>query len=350
MSTQNPRTSVVVLFGGQSAEHDVSCVTAAHVLRAIDTTRFTVIPIGITRDGQWRTIDVSSIDPTDGRLKTDGAPTHVDVLTSLHDSAVVMPLMHGPLGEDGTMQGLLEVLGLPYVGSGVLSSALCMDKAMTKTVLASHHVPQVRYEAHHASRLNSELQSTVAKNLGLPLFVKPANMGSSVGVHKVNTLEEFAAAVEDASSYDELIMCEEAINGREIEVSVLGNLSPRASVPGEIEPGDDFYDYDDKYVTSAATLHIPARLTAEQAAQVRDMAIRCYTLLRCEGMARVDFFFEEDGRGFLLNEVNTIPGFTPISMYPKLWQASGLTYEDLVNELIELAIERHSRRPRNTSH
>lgn len=349
MNAQETHTTVVVLFGGQSAEHDVSCVTAAHVLRALDTTKYHVVPIGISRGGIWSLAEAPTNRDAE-RLSPEGDPTSPEIFSRIHGTVVAMPLLHGPLGEDGTVQGLLELLEVPYVGSGVLSSAVCMDKAMAKVVLAAHNIPQVRHEVHHADRVSDTTLKSVAENLGFPVFVKPANMGSSVGVHKVSDLASLRDAVADAATYDEWLVFEEAIVGREIEVSVLGNLAPRASVPGEIEPGDEFYNYDDKYVTNAATLHIPARLTPAQHDRVREMAVQCYKVLRCEGMARVDFFLEEDGRGFMCNEVNTIPGFTPISMYPKLWDASGVSYTELVDELISLALERHTRRRRNTAH
>jgi D-alanine-D-alanine ligase len=263
---------------------------------------------------------------------------------------VVVPLLHGPMGEDGTVQGLLELANVPYVGSGVLGSALAMDKAMAKQVLAVNGIAQARHRAFRAHQITPGLPATLAEELGLPLFVKPANMGSSVGVSKAKTVEDVRDAIEIALTYDEWVVVEEAIVGREIEVAVLGNLEPRASVPGEIVPGAEFYDYADKYVDDGSQALVPAPLTREQSDEVRALALRVFTTLRCEGLARVDFFFEEAGRGFLCNEVNTMPGFTPISMYPKLWIASGLSYSDLIDELVHLAVERHARQRRNTSH
>jgi D-alanine-D-alanine ligase len=244
---------------------------------------------------------------------------------------------------------MLELADLPYVGTGVLGSAVAMDKAMAKVVTAQHGIPQVRHLALRASDITPGTPQHVADELGLPVFVKPANMGSSVGVSKAKTVEAVRDAIEMALSYDEWIVVEEAINGREIEVGVLGNLHPTASLPGEIVPGAEFYDYADKYVDDGSQALIPAPLTTEQTAEVRSLAVRAFQAMRCEGLSRVDFFFEEDGRGFLLNEVNTMPGFTPISMYPKLWIASGMTYSGLIDELVRLALERHSRRRRNTA-
>jgi D-alanine-D-alanine ligase len=357
MDTNDSRINLVVIFGGQSAEHDVSCVTASHVLRAADPQKYRTIPVAISRQGQWSLpsfaeLPHGGIDPKElpSRLEAAGTPTSQSVvaLTSHSGPTVVLPLVHGPLGEDGTLQGLLEMAGVAYVGSGVMASAIAMDKAMAKTVFAQAGIPQCKFVSLRDDSATPTALSSIAETLGFPIFVKPANMGSSVGVSKANNIDELSAAVEHAAEYDEWIVCEEAIKGRELEVAVIGNRSPRASVVGEIIPGNDFYDYDDKYVTDAATLMIPAQITPEQSDQLRQLALRAYETLRCEGMARVDFFFEENGRGFLCNEINTIPGFTPISMYPKMWEASGLSYSDLIDELVVHAQERHSRRKRNT--
>ena len=345
MNTPDSRATVVVLFGGQSAEHDVSCVTAAHGMRAADPDKYRLVPIGITRQGQWV---LATPDASAPRLEATGTTTTASVIPTLGNDIVVMPLLHGPLGEDGTVQGLLEVLDVPYVGSGVLSSAIAMDKAIAKDICASHGIAQPRYTAIRQTDVTPTRLQEISTTLGLPLFVKPANMGSSVGVSKATNMSELIAAANTALAYDEWILIEEAIVGREIEVSVLGNQSVRTSVPGEIIPGNDFYDYNDKYIDDGAQLLVPAPLTALQTTEVQQLALKIFSALRCDGMARVDFFFEENGRGFLCNEVNTIPGFTPISMYPKLWQASGLEYTALIDELILLARQRHSRRKRNT--
>jgi len=260
-----------------------------------------------------------------------------------------MPLLHGPMGEDGTVQGLLELLDLPYVGSGVLGSAVSMDKAMAKDVLTRHGVPQPRYAVLRSDEVSDARLDAVAAELGLPLFVKPANMGSSIGVSKAKDRDSLRAAVDHALRYDEFLVVEEAVRGREIEVAVLGNLAPRVSVAGEIVPGNEFYDYEDKYVTDGAQLIVPAELTASETADVQQLALDIFRILRCDGLARIDFFYEADGRGFLCNEVNTMPGFTPISMYPKLWQASGVGYSELIDRLVELAFDRHARRRRNTT-
>lgn len=359
MDTADSRINLVVIFGGQSAEHDVSCVTASHVLRAADPSRYRTIPVAISREGDWflpefPQLSSGGIDPQQlpSRLDAIGEQTTQSIVSTMSNTGntVVIPLVHGPLGEDGTLQGLLEMMGVAYVGSGVLSSAVAMDKAMAKTVFAQMGIPQVDYVAVRDDSLSPDILQSIANRLGFPIFVKPANMGSSVGVSKANNIEELQQAVQLATTYDEWIVCEETIAGRELEVAVLGNRSPRASVVGEIIPGNDFYDYEDKYVTDSATLMIPALLTTEQSDEIRQLALRAYDALRCEGMARIDFFFEEGGRGFLCNEINTIPGFTPISMYPKMWEASGVSYPQLIDELVKLAQERHARRKRNTSH
>jgi D-alanine-D-alanine ligase len=248
------------------------------------------------------------------------------------------------------VQGLLELADAAYVGSGVLGSALAMDKAMAKQVLAANNIPQPRFHALRDTEVAADSPATLAAELGLPCFVKPSNMGSSVGVTKAHDLEELGDAIEYALTYDEWVVVEEAVAGREIEVAVLGGSEPVASGPGEIIPGEEFYSYDDKYVTDGAQLLVPAPLSADDAERVRTLAVEVFKVLRCDGLARVDFFFEEAGRGFLCNEANTMPGFTPISMFPKLWQAAGMSYAGLIDRLVELAIERKSRRRRNTKH
>lgn len=354
------RTHLVVLFGGQSAEHDISCITAAHVLAAVDPDRYRVTPVGISRDGQWALADDAaralaagpaalpgSLDPNG----TSVAPHSVLAIANDPDEhTVVLPLLHGPMGEDGTVQGLLELADVAYVGSGVLGSAVAMDKAMAKQVLAAAGIPQSRYRAFADHQLTPGLPAEVAAELGLPCFVKPANMGSSIGVTKAHTVEELRDAIDHALTYDEWIVVEKAVVGREIEVAVLGGANPQASGAGEILPGAEFYDYEDKYLTDGAQLLIPAPLTAEQLDDVRSLAVRVFQALRCDGLARVDFFLDEATGAFLCNEANTMPGFTPISMYPKLWQAAGVSYPELIDRLVALAVERHGRRRRNTKH
>ena len=372
---------VIVLFGGRSAEHDVSCTSAVAVLRSLDPERYEVQPIGVNRDGVWvRSLTAESVvqaivegaDPTSlpRRLVAEGEPVVqsavLPALTAADRAAfalsgsavealpVVIPILHGPYGEDGTMQGLLELAGVPYVGSGVLGSAVSMDKAIAKDVLNAAGLPQAKWLWRAAWELPDRaaiaaFTSESEAALGWPVFVKPANLGSSVGVSRAADAETFRTAVELALGFDDFLVVEEAIRGREIEFAVLGNELPEVSVGGEIKPANDFYDYEDKYIADGAQLVIPAQLTPEQLAEGQAWAIRAYKALRCEGMARVDFFLDDGstggpGRGWVINEANTIPGFTPISMYPKLWEASGLSYGALLDRLVELAVARHERR------
>jgi D-alanine-D-alanine ligase len=347
--TSAQRIHVIVLFGGESAEHDVSCVTAAHVLQALDTNRYRITTVGITRQGQWVLVTTHAAD----KLTVSGTPISISEIVAQFRSderAVVLPLLHGPLGEDGTIQGVLEVANIPYVGSGVLGSAVAMDKGVAKQLLAVNGIPQPKYVSLHEQHITDAALQHAIDTLGLPVFVKPANMGSSIGVTKARNLGELRESIALAVSYDEWVLIEEAIVGREIEVAVLGNLAVRTSLPGEIIPSSEFYDYNDKYVSDSAQLKIPAPLSPIETEAVQKLAAVIFHTLRAQGMARVDFFYEEGGRGFLCNEINTIPGFTPISMYPKLWQASGVSYSQLLDELIDLAFERHSRRRRNTAH
>jgi D-alanine-D-alanine ligase len=342
------RIHVVVLFGGQSAEHDVSCVTAAHVIKALDSTKYDITAVGITREGKWVVAQ-----PQADVLVAEGEPTSITpIVEQARGDArtVIFPLLHGPLGEDGTIQGVLELANIAYVGTGVLGSAVAMDKGVAKQVLHANGIPQPKYVSLREAHVNEAALLHAADTLGLPVFVKPANMGSSVGVSKAHSIDEMRSAVQHALTYDEWVLIEEAVVGREIEVAVLGNVHARASIPGEIIPGNEFYDYADKYIGDGAQLIVPANLTADEVEAVQHLAIVIFHTLRAEGMARVDFFYEQHGRGFLCNEINTIPGFTPISMYPKLWQASGMSYPALLDELIMLALDRFSRRRRNTAH
>ena len=353
--THPERVRLVVLFGGQSAEHEVSCTTAAHVLRAIDPARYEAVPVGITRDGTWVQADdaMAALARGAGELPDQLAATGtaIEPLPAVAPAradvpVVVLPLLHGPHGEDGTVQGLLELAGVPYVGSGVLASALCMDKPKAKEILAAHGLPQTRWLVVRDAEIEGAEAAVADAGLRYPLFVKPANLGSSVGVTKVKGPDALGPALLAAADYDEWLVIEEGVDGREVEVAVLGNAEPRTSVPGEIVSSHEFYDYEDKYLDGTCELVIPAPLSDEDTARVQELAVRAYRALRCEGMARADFFFEEGGRGFLINELNTIPGFTPGSMYPKLWEASGLPYADLIDELVRLAVERHERRSR----
>jgi len=343
---------LVLLFGGQSAEHDVSRVSAAHVLRAIDRARYEVEPVAITPDGRWvrsaATVAALTaggdlpevLDATGDALEPQAtvAPVRTD------QQVVVLPVLHGPRGEDGTVQGLLELADVAYVGSGVLGSAVSMDKVAAKALAGAAGLPQARYLAARDVELDDAFVARVEGELSWPVFVKPANMGSSVGVTRAADAAELRAALDLATSFDEWVVVEEAVVAREIEVGVIGNASPRASVPGEIVPTHEFYDYDDKYLEGAAEMVIPADLPAEVADEARRLAVAAYRAQRCDGLARVDFFYEADGRGLLLNEINTMPGFTPFSMFPSLWAATGLPYAELIDELVRLALDRHAHR------
>jgi D-alanine-D-alanine ligase len=371
-SSPSQRIRVLLLFGGRSAEHDVSRVTAVAVAKALDPARYEVLPVAITTDGRWLFADearrmiergpaaLPAALPIAGDPVSDlgdlvargehGARGDDAVRSSALDADVVLPLLHGPYGEDGTVQGLLELAGLPYVGAGVVGSAVGMDKVMMKRAFAACGLPIATSASFRDGRDRVALAARVEAEIGYPCFVKPANLGSSVGVSKARDRASFDAALDLALSFDEWAIVEEAIDGREIEVAVLGDDPPEASVPGEIVPGDEFYSYADKYEREEAQLLAPAPLTPEQTDAARQLAVRAFEACRCEAMARVDFFLEEQradgtpGRGFLVNEVNTIPGFTPISMYPRLWGESGLSYPELLDRLIELAFARHERR------
>jgi len=362
------KVRVALLFGGRSGEHAISAATAAGVLGAIDRGKYDVLPIGITRDGQWV---VASDDPSvwelrSGRLAEVTAASGSEVVLSsssdgpqlqvlesgavpavLGQVDVVFPVLHGPFGEDGTVQGLLELADVRYVGSGVLASAVGMDKAYMKLVFAAHGLPVgpfVVVTPRDWSQRREDVLTRV-KELQLPVFVKPARAGSSLGVTRVDDLADLERAVEDAQVHDPKVLIEEGIEGREIECAVLGgrgDTAPRASVVGEIvvDAAGEFYDFEAKYIEDdTARLDIPADVPEAVSERVRDLAVRAFEAVGAEGIARVDTFVTADGQ-VLVNEINTMPGFTPISMYPKLWEASGLSYPDLIDELVQLALER----------
>jgi D-alanine-D-alanine ligase len=341
------RQRVLLLFGGRSAEHDVSRVTAVAVARALDRTRYDVVPVAITTDGRWLLADSAQRAIEAG---ADALPSAFDVdgevapAVGALDVDVVFPLLHGPYGEDGTVQGLLELADLPYVGSGVVGSAVAMDKVMMKRAFAADGLPYAKTVVFRDGHDRAELVAQVEAELGYPCFVKPANLGSSVGVSKARDGTELEVACDLALSYDEWIVVEAAIAGREIELAVLGDDPPTVSVPGEIVPGDEFYSYSDKYEADDAQLLVPAPLDDDQVADAQLLACRAFEACRCEAMARVDLFLRDVDGAFVVNEVNTIPGFTPISMYPRLWEATGVPYPELLDRLIDLALARHARR------
>jgi D-alanine-D-alanine ligase len=349
---------VGVIFGGRSGEHEVSLASATSVMNALSRDKYEVIPIGITPHGKWISSDramamlkdrrVNAEEPELCLLPEPSRRTLVGINGAFVSGGpldVVFPVIHGTYGEDGTLQGLLELSGIPYVGGGVLASAVGMDKIIQKQLFAIAGLPIVKYAwflSSHCRESQGKVIAQVEKTLRYPVFVKPANTGSSVGISKAHHRKELKAALLAAAQYDRKVVVEEGIEGvREIECSVLGNDRPIASILGEIIPSNEFYDYDAKYVDGKSEAVIPANLPAATKKKVRDLAVKAFRTIDCAGMSRVDFFVTKRGGKVYLNEVNTIPGFTSISMYPKLWEASGIPYAELLDRLIDLAIERH---------
>lgn len=350
---------VALLFGGKSAEHEISLISARNIVEAMDQDKYEVIAIGIDKQGRWyldegarllRGKEQSKVEFSDARNAAAVLPGDTPTPMVRRGGAafgavdVVFPILHGPFGEDGTVQGLLKLANLPYVGAGVLGSAVGMDKDVMKRLLRDAKIPTPNFLAF--ARSDKISFAKVRKILGMPLFIKPANLGSSVGISKVTKPAQFSAAVKEAFRYDNKIIIEEFIRGREIECSVLGNETPIASLPGEIIVQQDFYSYNAKYIDDkGARLEIPARLPRALVKKIQQLALQSYRTLCCEGMARVDFFVRSNGQ-VLVNEINTIPGFTKISMYPKMWEASGISYSRLIDRLIGLALERARRENR----
>ena len=363
------RIRLGVLFGGRSGEHEISLISAASVLKALDPAKYEVIPIGITREGHWRVGHapkelaraperlLASV-LREGDLVTATADPNGPSLIPMNASHasergvdVVFPVLHGTFGEDGTVQGLLELAQIPYVGAGVLASAAGMDKDAMKRLFRDSGLPVVEWilvlrsewEEHPGS-----LRRRIGREIRYPLFVKPANLGSSVGISKVHAAGELAGAIDLAARYDRKIIVERAVDAREIECAVLGNDRPAASLPGEVIPVNEFYDYEAKYLKEGSKLIIPARLSGRQVREVRELAVRAFRSIDCAGMARVDFLLRRRDGKFFVNEINSIPGFTPISMYPKLWEASGVSYPELIDRLIGLALKRHAEKQRSS--
>jgi D-alanine-D-alanine ligase len=354
---------VGVIFGGQSGEHEVSLISAQGIMNAMDEEKYEVIPIGITKQGRWLTsgepmkllqaggpdADVERAEPcTEARALV--SRSRRELVPGTRETGfprvdVVFPVLHGPYGEDGTVQGLLELADIPYVGAGVLGSALGMDKIAMKAVFRDHGLPVVKHLALKRKdweRDPEAMMGIIERELGYPCFIKPANLGSSVGISKVHERGGLAPALHLAARYDRRMLAEQAVNAREIEVSVLGNDEPIASLPGEIIPCREFYDYIAKYIDDRSELIIPADIPPEMTRRIQELAIAAFLAVDCAGMARVDFLLDKDTGKLYLGELNTIPGFTPISMYPKLWEASGISYSELIDRLIELALERHA--------
>ena len=390
------KVRVGILFGGRSGEHEVSLLSAASVLNAIDKDKYDVVPIGITKDGRWLTaehaenllqgklmLESRNLRAGDPETTSSAAllargeavvvppePIHRQsgLVPFQNDAAmfrrasdrainvdVIFPVLHGTFGEDGTIQGLLELADIPYVGAGVLGSAAGMDKDIMKSLFLAAGIPIVRHVTILRSAWENDpkqVQKRIESKLIYPVFVKPANLGSSVGISKAHNRKELGPAIEEAAKFDRKIVIEQGVGGkkekaREIECSVLGNDEPSASVPGEIVPGKEFYDYTAKYVDEGSQLIIPAKLTKVQTKRVQDLAIAAFKAVDCSGLARVDFLMDPKTAKIFLNEINTMPGFTAISMYPKLWAASGLAYADLIDQLIQLGIERHEDKKKN---
>ena len=388
---------VGILFGGRSGEHEVSLLSAASVLGAIDKSKYEVVPIGITKEGRWLTSaeaekllngktpehearhlragdpettpaaavlaagEAVVVPPEPKKSGGSLAPFQTDPTLTRRASDrainvdIIFPVLHGTFGEDGTIQGLLELADIPYVGAGVLGSAAGMDKDIMKSLFRAAGLPVVKHVTFLRGAWEDEpkkVHKFVEKNLKYPVFVKPANLGSSVGISKAHNREELGPAIEEAAKFDRKIVIEESVGGkkhkaREIECSVLGNDKPQASVPGEIVPCKEFYDYNAKYLEEGSTLVIPAKLTRSEAKKVQELAIRAFQAVDCSGLARVDFLMDAKTRKIYLNEINTMPGFTSISMYPKLWAASGVSYPELIGRLIQLGLERHQDKKKN---
>jgi len=361
------RRRVAVVFGGRSAEHEISVSSARSVVGALDPERYDVVLIGIDKAGRWHLVPELPVRPPadppvlaavgveEGRdvslSRVPGAPGLVEEGGAVRELDVVFPVLHGPFGEDGTIQGMLELAGVPYVGAGVLASAVGMDKAVQKVLFVAAGLPVVAHEVVHDREWHEDREGVEARAqaLGLPLFVKPATLGSSVGITKVKRAEDLPGAVDEALSHARKALLERSMDGyREIECAVLGNDDPVASLPGEIEPGAEWYDYRAKYLEEGTTLHVPADLPDAVVERIQRMAVVAFQAIDGAGMARVDFFYRDPDE-VVVNEINTIPGFTAVSMYPRMWEASGLSYAELVDRLVELAIERsegeRSRRP-----
>jgi len=312
---------IAVIYGGRSGEHEISVRSAESIMKAMDESKYEILQYFISKEGKWRPVPI---------LPEPDAHKDIDV---------AFPVLHGTFGEDGTVQGLLELADLPYVGAGVMASAIAMDKEMMKRVCRERGLPIVEYLTLERGELPTLRNFN---QFAFPVFVKPANLGSSVGISKARNQDELNHALDLAAQYDRKIIVERGIEGREFECSVLGNANPEASLPCEILPSREFYDYEDKYILDQAKFELPANLSPEKTAELRRLAVECYRAVECEGMARVDFLLERSTGQLYINEINTIPGFTSISMYPKMWEHSGLAYPKLIDRLIELALERHA--------
>ena len=362
------KLKVGIIFGGRSGEHEVSFYSASSIIKAINRDKYTVVPIGITKEGRWISPYESALALQSGRI--EGKSTVILVnnpsgksLISIDNHQefkketwegkldVIFPVLHGPYGEDGTIQGLLELADIPYVGAGVAASAVSMDKELMKTIFKQKSLPVLKWltiKRKDWQKDKEEILSLIQNTFEYPLFVKPTNLGSSVGITKVHRKEELEKAIDLASSYDRKILIEEGLEGaREIECSVLGNDEPQTSVVGEVKPAGEFYNYDSKYIDQATQLIVPADLPEEISGKVKQIALEAFKAIDAAGMARVDFFVTKKENKIFLNEINTIPGFTSVSMYPRLWEASGVSYSKLIDRLIQLALERYQDKKQN---
>jgi D-alanine-D-alanine ligase len=364
LSMDTKKIKLAVLFGGRSGEHEVSLMSATSVLSVLDIERYDITPIGITEDGVWLTGEnvlqmmkdrnydsltrVTLLpNPGDSTLYKIEDQNGKQSLSPITEVDVIFPVLHGTFGEDGTLQGYLEICDIAYVGAGVLGASVAMDKGLFKDIMRQHRFPVLNYTILTRTLIESNIQDAISEAemvSDYPLFIKPANLGSSVGITKCYNRSDLYEGLQYAATYDRRVIIEQGINAREIEVSVLGNENPKASIPGEIIPAEDFYSYSAKYINDKSELMIPARLSEDTIEEIRILAIEIYKSIDCAGMARVDFLFDKNSNCYYVCEVNTIPGFTSISMYPKLWDASGLPYAELIDELIELAVERKSQK------
>ncbi len=357
------RKRVAVFFGGRSGEHVVSLRSAASIMKAINSEKYEIVPVGISREGRWLTGPDAWLSLWEKRAPRDAYPAVMltdpkkpGLLVQKGDSPyewhyeqldLAFPVLHGTYGEDGTIQGLFEMAGLPYVGSGVLASSTGMDKAVMKALFKVYDIPVAPYIFFYRWQwLGREeaWQAKCAEELGYPAFVKPANLGSSVGISKIKSAVDFKGAVDEAFLYDDKVIIEAFVDGREIECAVLGDYEARASRPGEIVPCNEFYDYSAKYIDDRSELIVPVELGDELESKIKELSVKAFRAVEASGLARVDFFLTRDRQEIIINEINTLPGFTSISMYPKMWEASGIAYEGLVNRLLELALTRHQRR------
>jgi D-alanine-D-alanine ligase len=362
------KLKVGIIFGGRSGEHEVSFCSASSIMKAINRNKYTVVPIGITKGGRWISPQESALALESGKIEGKNTVILLNdpagkILISIDNHQefkketwegkldVIFPVLHGPYGEDGTIQGLLELADIPYVGAGVAASAVSMDKELMKTIFKQKSLPVLKWltiKRKDWQKDKEEILSLIQNTFEYPLFVKPTNLGSSVGITKVHRKEELEKAIDLASSYDRKILIEEGLEGaREIECSVLGNDKPQTSVVGEVKPAREFYDYDSKYIDQATQLIVPADLPENVSEKVRKIALCAFKAIDAAGMARVDFFVTKKENKIYLNEINTIPGFTSVSMYPRLWEASGVSYPELIDRLIQMALERYQDKKQN---